>query len=43
MAVCLVVLACAPVVTVIGYETVGHRHLTHALARVNTTDPQADD
>jgi low temperature requirement protein LtrA len=43
MAVCLVVLACAPVVTVIGYETVGHRHLTDALARVNTTDPQADD
>jgi hypothetical protein len=30
VAVCLVVLACAPVVTVFGYETVGHRHLTDA-------------
>lgn len=35
MAACLVVLACAPIVTVIGYETVGHKHLTDALARIN--------
>jgi low temperature requirement protein LtrA len=33
MAVCLVVLMLAPLVTVIGYETVGHRHLTAALNR----------
>jgi hypothetical protein len=30
---CLVVLMLAPVVTVLGYETVGHRHLDEALAR----------
>ena len=30
---CLVVLMLAPVVTVLGYETVGHRHLAEALAR----------
>jgi hypothetical protein len=29
---CLVVLMLAPVVTVLGYETVGHRHLAEALA-----------
>ncbi|MGO9754106.1 MAG: low temperature requirement protein A, partial [Solirubrobacteraceae bacterium] len=34
MAVCLVVVACAPIVTVIGYEAVGHRHVTDALASV---------
>ena len=28
---CLVVLALAPAVTVLGYETVGHRHLAEAL------------
>jgi low temperature requirement protein LtrA len=33
MAVCLVVLMLAPLVTVVGYETVGHRHLTAALNR----------
>ena len=33
MAVCLVVLLFAPVVTVVGYETVGHRHQADALAR----------
>jgi low temperature requirement protein LtrA len=33
MAVCLVVLMLAPVVTVLGYETVGHRHLDAALTR----------
>jgi hypothetical protein len=30
---CLVVLMLAPAVTVLGYETVGHRHLAEALAR----------
>jgi low temperature requirement protein LtrA len=34
IAICLVVVACAPVVTVIGYETVGHRHLADALGRL---------
>jgi len=34
MAVCLVVLALAPVVTVVGFETVGHRHQRAALARL---------
>jgi low temperature requirement protein LtrA len=33
MAVCLVVLMLAPLVTVLGYETVGHRHLDAALNR----------
>jgi hypothetical protein len=28
---CLVVLMLAPIVTVVGYETVGHRHLAAAL------------
>jgi low temperature requirement protein LtrA len=33
MAVCLLVLSLAPVVTVVGYETVGHRHLDATLSR----------
>ena len=33
MAQCLVVLMFAPVVTVVGYETVGHRYQADALAR----------
>jgi low temperature requirement protein LtrA len=33
MAVCLVVLMLAPLVTVVGYETVGHRHLDAAMNR----------
>jgi hypothetical protein len=33
MAICLVVLMVAPLVTVLGYETVGHRHLDTALNR----------
>lgn len=33
MAVCLTVLMLAPLVTVVGYETVGHRHLQSALRR----------
>jgi low temperature requirement protein LtrA len=32
--VCLVVLALAPVVTIVGYETVGHRHIAAALERL---------
>jgi low temperature requirement protein LtrA len=34
MPVCLVVLALAPVVTVVGHETVGHRHMAAALERL---------
>jgi low temperature requirement protein LtrA len=34
MAVCLVVLMGAPVVTVVGYETLGHRHMAQALERL---------
>ncbi len=34
MQVCLVVLALAPVVTVVGYETIGHRHIAAALERL---------
>jgi hypothetical protein len=33
IAICLVVLMVAPLVTVLGYETVGHRHLDAALNR----------
>jgi low temperature requirement protein LtrA len=32
--VCLIVLALAPVVTVIGYETLGHRHMADVLERL---------
>src|SRR4029079_9727207 len=31
MAICLVVLTLAPAVTVVGYETLGHRHIADAL------------
>ena len=34
MSVCLLVLALAPVVTVVGYETVGHRHMADAVERL---------
>jgi hypothetical protein len=34
IATCLVVLALAPAVTVVGYETLGHRHLADALERL---------
>jgi hypothetical protein len=34
MAVCLVVLTVAPLVTVVGYETLGHRHMADALERL---------
>ncbi len=33
MTICLLVLMLAPIVTVIGYETIGHRHQAAALAR----------
>jgi low temperature requirement protein LtrA len=33
MAVCLIVLMLAPLVTIVGYETVGHRHLSATLNR----------
>ena len=32
--VCLLVLMLAPVVTVVGYETLGHRHMAEALERL---------
>ncbi len=38
MAVCLVVVAGAPILTVVGYETIGHRHLADALARIDAAD-----
>ena len=34
MAVCLLVLALVPAVTVVGYETLGHRHVSDALRRL---------
>ena len=34
VAICLVVLMFAPIVTVLGYETLGHRHVEDALARM---------
>ena len=34
MALCLVVLALVPAVTVVGYETLGHRHVSAALKRL---------
>jgi low temperature requirement protein LtrA len=34
MAICLVVLTAAPAVTVVGYETLGHRHTADALERL---------
>ena len=34
MALCLVVLTAAPAVTIVGYETVGHRHMADALERL---------
>jgi low temperature requirement protein LtrA len=34
MAVCLLVLTAAPAVTIVGYETLGHRHMDEALERL---------
>jgi hypothetical protein len=36
VATCLVVLMFARVVTVVGYETLGHRHVADAMARMRT-------
>jgi hypothetical protein len=33
MVVCLLVVAAAPVITIVGYETVGHRHIAAVLER----------
>jgi low temperature requirement protein LtrA len=41
MSVCLVVLMLAPLVTVIGYETIGHRHMAVAVQRTLTSSQQA--
>ncbi len=43
MAICLVVLMVAPLVTVLGYETVGHRDLDAALNRAKTANKQTSD
>jgi low temperature requirement protein LtrA len=43
MAVCLVVVACAPIVTVIGFEAVGHRHLDDAIERSRAIEEQRDE
>lgn len=40
MATCLVILTCAPAVTVAGYETLGHRHQRDALS-ANDADGEA--
>ena len=34
VAICLLVLVLAPAVTIVGYETVGHRHVADALERL---------
>jgi hypothetical protein len=34
MSVCLLVLMLAPIVTVVGYETLGHQHMADALERL---------
>ena len=41
MSVCLVVLAFAPVVTVVGYETIGHRHMHEHVEKVLATPSAA--
>jgi hypothetical protein len=37
VATCLVVLMFAPVVTVVGYETLGHRHVAEAMTRMRSS------
>jgi hypothetical protein len=34
VAICLLVVMFTPIVTVLGYETLGHRHVQDALARM---------
>jgi low temperature requirement protein LtrA len=43
VAICLLVLMFAPVVTVVGFELVGHRHLASALARIQADAAAAAD
>jgi len=40
MAVCLAILVLAPVVTIVGYETLGHRHQAEALAAAEASSHQ---
>ena len=42
IAICLVVVECAPIVTVIGFETVGHRHVTDVMRRTHASSPVRD-
>jgi hypothetical protein len=37
MPVCLLVLTLAPLVTVVGYETVGHRHVAEIVDRIRAS------
>jgi hypothetical protein len=41
MAVCLVVLMLAPLVTVIGYETIGYQHMAIAVQRTLASGKRA--
>ena len=43
IATCLVVLMFAPVVTVVGYETLGHRHVEETLARMRSGDGPSEE
>jgi low temperature requirement protein LtrA len=43
ISVCLAVLMFAPVVTVLGYETLGYRHVEEALARMRPTTRHAEE
>ncbi len=43
VAVCLAVLVLAPVVTVVGYETLGYRHVADALARMRLATGRAEE
>ena len=43
IAVCLVVLMLAPVVTVLGYETLGYRHVEEALAAMRPPPRRAEE
>jgi low temperature requirement protein LtrA len=43
MPVCLVIVAVAPIVTVIGYETIGHRHMTAVLEQLEAAGTPGED
>jgi hypothetical protein len=34
LAICLVVVTLAPVVTIVGYETIGHKHIAATIERL---------